>query len=99
MTSGVPGTRGWKAKELINGTPKDKITNKVDIFPAGIFLYWIMKKKHPFGNGDEKAVNMSLCQLRKIEDKIQAGRYKLHLPETDVSLINVIREGFKNNQQ
>uniref|UniRef100_UPI00398F4252 serine/threonine-protein kinase/endoribonuclease IRE1 isoform X2 n=1 Tax=Pristiophorus japonicus TaxID=55135 RepID=UPI00398F4252 len=61
LRSGIPGTEGWIAPEVLREEPKDKPTNAIDIFSAGcVFYYVVSEGKHPFGDSFRRQSNISL---------------------------------------
>ncbi|XP_018429302.1 PREDICTED: serine/threonine-protein kinase/endoribonuclease IRE1, partial [Nanorana parkeri] len=59
--SGVPGTEGWIAPEILNEDIKENPTYTVDIFSAGcVFYYVVSKGKHPFGKSLQRQANILL---------------------------------------
>ncbi|NXG06483.1 ERN1 endoribonuclease, partial [Sakesphorus luctuosus] len=66
LHSGIPGTEGWIAPEVLQEAPKENPTSAVDIFSAGcIFYYVVSGGQHPFGDSLRRQAN------------ILAGSYKL----------------------
>ncbi|KPJ02718.1 Serine/threonine-protein kinase/endoribonuclease IRE2 [Papilio xuthus] len=67
--SGVTGTDGWIAPEMING---ERTTTSVDIFSLGCVFYYVLSRgQHPFGDVLRRQANIltgdySLEQLDKI---------------------------------
>lgn len=56
--SGVTGTDGWIAPEMLNG---ERTTCAVDIFSLGCVFYYVLSKgKHPFGDQLRRQANI-LC--------------------------------------
>lgn len=54
--SGVTGTDGWIAPEMING---ERTTTSVDIFSLGCVFYYVLSKgKHPFGDVLRRQANI-----------------------------------------
>uniref|UniRef100_A0A8C3YCS9 Serine/threonine-protein kinase/endoribonuclease IRE2 n=1 Tax=Catagonus wagneri TaxID=51154 RepID=A0A8C3YCS9_9CETA len=50
LRSGIPGTEGWMAPELLQLLPPDSPTSAVDIFSAGCIFYYVLSGgSHPFG--------------------------------------------------
>ncbi|XP_054635937.1 serine/threonine-protein kinase/endoribonuclease IRE1 [Dunckerocampus dactyliophorus] len=50
LHSGIPGTQGWIAPELLRNNTDIKPTAAVDVFSAGcIFYYVVSRGQHPFG--------------------------------------------------
>ncbi|XP_018094098.1 serine/threonine-protein kinase/endoribonuclease IRE1 isoform X1 [Xenopus laevis] len=59
--SGVPGTEGWIAPEILSEDSKENPTYTVDIFSAGcVFYYVISEGKHPFGKSLQRQANILL---------------------------------------
>ncbi|XP_051888803.1 serine/threonine-protein kinase/endoribonuclease IRE1-like [Pristis pectinata] len=59
--SGVPGTEGWIAPEVLNEDCKANPTCAVDIFSAGcVFYYVISEGSHPFGKALQRQANILL---------------------------------------
>uniref|UniRef100_A0A1A7WDJ8 Serine/threonine-protein kinase/endoribonuclease IRE1 n=1 Tax=Iconisemion striatum TaxID=60296 RepID=A0A1A7WDJ8_9TELE len=59
--SGVPGTEGWIAPEVLSEDFKDNPTCAVDIFSAGcVFYYVVSEGKHPFGKSLQRQANILL---------------------------------------
>uniref|UniRef100_A0A8C2W136 non-specific serine/threonine protein kinase n=1 Tax=Chinchilla lanigera TaxID=34839 RepID=A0A8C2W136_CHILA len=59
LRSGIPGTEGWMAPELLQLQPPDSPTSAVDIFSAGCVFYYVLSRGgHPFGE--------SLCRQANI---------------------------------
>ncbi|KAI4900566.1 hypothetical protein NFI96_026756, partial [Prochilodus magdalenae] len=70
--SGVPGTEGWIAPEVLSEDAKHNPTCKVDIFSAGcVFYYVVSQGSHPFGKSLQRQANILL------------GAYSLTLLEPD----------------
>nr|XP_037849452.1 serine/threonine-protein kinase/endoribonuclease IRE1 isoform X2 [Chlorocebus sabaeus] len=64
--SGVPGTEGWIAPEMLSEDCKENPTYTVDIFSAGcVFYYVISEGSHPFGKSLQRQANILLgaCSL------------------------------------
>ncbi|KAG6445865.1 hypothetical protein O3G_MSEX004164 [Manduca sexta] len=67
--SGVTGTDGWIAPEMING---ERTTTSVDIFSLGCVFYYVLSRgQHPFGDVLRRQANIltgdySLDQLDKV---------------------------------
>ncbi|XP_069386162.1 serine/threonine-protein kinase/endoribonuclease IRE1 [Paralichthys olivaceus] len=72
MRSGIPGTEGWIAPEVLRDTPGNKPTAAVDVFSAGcVFYYVISRGQHPFGDTLRRQVNILAGEyslLRFMED-------------------------------
>ncbi|XP_078273922.1 serine/threonine-protein kinase/endoribonuclease IRE1 isoform X2 [Rhinoraja longicauda] len=61
LRSGIPGTEGWIAPEVLQEDPKDKPTYAIDIFSAGcVFYYVVSEGKHPFGESFRRQSNISI---------------------------------------
>ncbi|XP_061575503.1 serine/threonine-protein kinase/endoribonuclease IRE1 isoform X1 [Cololabis saira] len=61
LQSGIPGTEGWIAPEVLRDTPGNKPTAAVDVFSAGcVFYYVVSRGQHPFGDALRRQVNILL---------------------------------------
>uniref|UniRef100_A0A4W3IIN8 Serine/threonine-protein kinase/endoribonuclease IRE1 n=1 Tax=Callorhinchus milii TaxID=7868 RepID=A0A4W3IIN8_CALMI len=61
LRSGIPGTEGWIAPEVLQEEPKDRPTFAIDIFSAGcVFYYVVSKGKHPFSDTLHRQSNILL---------------------------------------
>ncbi|XP_077475945.1 serine/threonine-protein kinase/endoribonuclease IRE1 [Stigmatopora argus] len=70
--SGVPGTEGWIAPEVLSEDCKNNPTCAVDIFSAGCVFYYVVSEAcHPFGKSLQRQANILL------------GTYSLELLETN----------------
>ncbi|KAI1896112.1 hypothetical protein AGOR_G00091460 [Albula goreensis] len=59
LRSGIPGTEGWIAPEVLLDTPKENPTSAVDIFSAGcVFYYVVSRGQHPFGDTIRRQANI-----------------------------------------
>ncbi|KAL0993143.1 hypothetical protein UPYG_G00103770 [Umbra pygmaea] len=59
--SGVPGTEGWIAPEVLSEDCKDNPTCTVDIFSAGCVFYYVVSQGcHPFGKSLQRQANILL---------------------------------------
>ncbi|RVE76000.1 hypothetical protein OJAV_G00004410 [Oryzias javanicus] len=59
MRSGIPGTEGWIAPEVLRETPGNKPTAAVDVFSAGcVFYYVVSRGQHPFGDALRRQINI-----------------------------------------
>ncbi|KAJ1129588.1 hypothetical protein NDU88_007955 [Pleurodeles waltl] len=59
--SGVPGTEGWIAQEILSEDCKENPTYTVDIFSAGcVFYYVVSEGSHPFGKSLQRQANILL---------------------------------------
>ncbi|XP_035875991.1 serine/threonine-protein kinase/endoribonuclease IRE2 [Phyllostomus discolor] len=59
LHSGVPGTEGWIAPELLHLLPPASPTSAVDIFSAGCVFYYVLSGgSHPFGESLYRQANI-----------------------------------------
>ncbi|XP_027695187.1 serine/threonine-protein kinase/endoribonuclease IRE2 [Vombatus ursinus] len=59
LCSGIPGTEGWIAPELLQDEPPESPTCAVDIFSAGLVFYYVLSGGgHPFGNSLHQQANI-----------------------------------------
>uniref|UniRef100_A0A7N8WQW4 non-specific serine/threonine protein kinase n=1 Tax=Mastacembelus armatus TaxID=205130 RepID=A0A7N8WQW4_9TELE len=59
LRSGIPGTEGWIAPEVLRDTPENKPTAAVDVFSAGCVFYYVLSSgQHPFGDALRRQVNI-----------------------------------------
>ncbi|XP_058142253.1 serine/threonine-protein kinase/endoribonuclease IRE2 isoform X2 [Dasypus novemcinctus] len=59
LRSGIPGTEGWMAPELLQLLPSDSPTSAVDIFSAGCVFYYVLSGgSHPFGESLYRQANI-----------------------------------------
>ncbi|XP_006867297.1 PREDICTED: serine/threonine-protein kinase/endoribonuclease IRE2 [Chrysochloris asiatica] len=59
LQSGIPGTEGWMAPELLQLRPPDSPTSAVDIFSAGCVFYYVLSGgSHPFGESLYRQANI-----------------------------------------
>ncbi|KAK2494043.1 hypothetical protein MC885_008058 [Smutsia gigantea] len=59
LHSGIPGTEGWMAPELLQLPPPDSPTSAVDIFSAGCLFYYVLSGgSHPFGENLYRQANI-----------------------------------------
>ncbi|KAL4648006.1 serine/threonine-protein kinase/endoribonuclease IRE1 [Arapaima gigas] len=68
--SGVPGTEGWIAPEVLSEDSKANPTCAVDIFSAGcVFYYAVSEGSHPFGKSLQRQANILLgaCSLDRLQ--------------------------------
>ncbi|KFV72504.1 Serine/threonine-protein kinase/endoribonuclease IRE1, partial [Struthio camelus australis] len=79
LHSGIPGTEGWIAPELLQEAPKENPTCAVDIFSAGcVFYYVVSGGKHPFGDSLRRQANILsgtyqlTCLQEDAHDKVVA---------------------------
>uniref|UniRef100_A0A8C8A871 non-specific serine/threonine protein kinase n=1 Tax=Otus sunia TaxID=257818 RepID=A0A8C8A871_9STRI len=72
LRSGIPGTEGWIAPEVLQEAPKENPTCAVDIFSAGcIFYYVVSGGQHPFGDSLRRQANIlsGSYQLSCLQDE------------------------------
>ncbi|XP_056143450.1 serine/threonine-protein kinase/endoribonuclease IRE1-like isoform X1 [Lampris incognitus] len=73
--SGVPGTEGWIAPEVLSEDCKDNPTCTVDIFSAGcVFYYVVSQGSHPFGKSLQRQANILLGTYSL--DQLQPDRHE-----------------------
>ncbi|XP_036382252.1 serine/threonine-protein kinase/endoribonuclease IRE1-like [Megalops cyprinoides] len=73
--SGVPGTEGWIAPEVLSEDSKDNPTCAVDIFSAGcVFYYVVSQGSHPFGKSLQRQANILLGTYSL--DQLQADKHE-----------------------
>ncbi|XP_036772837.2 serine/threonine-protein kinase/endoribonuclease IRE2 isoform X2 [Manis pentadactyla] len=59
LHSGIPGTEGWMAPELLQLLPPDSPTSAIDIFSAGCLFYYVLSGgSHPFGENLYRQANI-----------------------------------------
>uniref|UniRef100_A0A3Q3VZK0 Serine/threonine-protein kinase/endoribonuclease IRE1 n=1 Tax=Mola mola TaxID=94237 RepID=A0A3Q3VZK0_MOLML len=59
LRSGIPGTEGWIAPEVLRETPGNKPTAAVDVFSAGCVFYFVVSRgQHPFGDALRRQINI-----------------------------------------
>ncbi|XP_023375854.1 serine/threonine-protein kinase/endoribonuclease IRE2 [Pteropus vampyrus] len=59
LHSGVPGTEGWMAPELLQLQPPESPTSAVDVFSAGCVFYYVLSGGgHPFGESLYRQANI-----------------------------------------
>uniref|UniRef100_A0A2K6FDT8 Serine/threonine-protein kinase/endoribonuclease IRE2 n=1 Tax=Propithecus coquereli TaxID=379532 RepID=A0A2K6FDT8_PROCO len=59
LRSGIPGTEGWMAPELLQLLPPDSPTSAVDIFSAGCVFYYVLSSGgHPYGESLYRQANI-----------------------------------------
>ncbi|XP_061086495.1 serine/threonine-protein kinase/endoribonuclease IRE1-like [Conger conger] len=74
-TSGVLGTVGWIAPEVLSEDCKDNPTCTVDIFSAGCVFYYVVSHGcHPYGKALQRQANIlqGACSL----ERLQTGRHE-----------------------
>ncbi|XP_035168357.1 serine/threonine-protein kinase/endoribonuclease IRE1-like, partial [Oxyura jamaicensis] len=79
LRSGIPGTEGWIAPEVLQEAPKENPTCAVDIFSAGcVFYYVVSGGQHPFGDSLRRQANILAgayqlpCLQEEAHDKVIA---------------------------
>ncbi|NWH41335.1 ERN1 endoribonuclease, partial [Chloropsis hardwickii] len=79
LRSGIPGTEGWIAPEVLQDAPKENPTSAVDIFSAGcVFYYVVSGGQHPFGDSLRRQANILAgsyqlsCLQEEAHDKLVA---------------------------
>ncbi|KAI6076638.1 Serine/threonine-protein kinase/endoribonuclease IRE2 [Aix galericulata] len=79
LRSGIPGTEGWIAPEVLQEAPKENPTCAVDIFSAGcVFYYVVSGGQHPFGDSLRRQANILAgtyqlpCLQEEAHDKVVA---------------------------
>ncbi|XP_076846149.1 serine/threonine-protein kinase/endoribonuclease IRE1 [Brachyhypopomus gauderio] len=73
LRSGVPGTEGWIAPEILVNTPKSNPTSAVDVFSAGcVFYYVVSRGHHPFGDTLRRQANIltGVCSLEHFMEDV-----------------------------
>uniref|UniRef100_A0A8B9D682 Serine/threonine-protein kinase/endoribonuclease IRE1 n=1 Tax=Anser cygnoides TaxID=8845 RepID=A0A8B9D682_ANSCY len=74
--SGVPGTEGWIAPEMLSEDCKENPTYTVDIFSAGcVFYYVVSEGSHPFGKSLQRQANILLGAYSL--ECLNAGRHDI----------------------
>nr|ALD61275.1 inositol-requiring enzyme-1 [Tachysurus fulvidraco] len=83
--SGVPGTEGWIAPEVLSEDAKHNPTCKVDIFSAGCVFYYVVSQGcHPFGKSLQRQANILLGVYSL--DHLQPDRHE------DIVAMNLIEQ-------
>ncbi|XP_004706115.1 serine/threonine-protein kinase/endoribonuclease IRE2 [Echinops telfairi] len=79
LRSGIPGTEGWMAPELLQLPTPESPTSAVDIFSAGCVFYYVLSGgSHPFGGTLYRQANIlagTPCLARleeEVHDKVVA---------------------------
>ncbi|NXI40918.1 ERN1 endoribonuclease, partial [Galbula dea] len=79
LRSGIPGTEGWIAPEVLQEAPKENPTCAVDIFSAGCIFYYVLSAgQHPFGDSLRRQANILSgsyqlsCLQEETHDKLVA---------------------------
>uniref|UniRef100_A0A3Q2Z839 non-specific serine/threonine protein kinase n=1 Tax=Hippocampus comes TaxID=109280 RepID=A0A3Q2Z839_HIPCM len=104
LRSGILGTEGWIAPEMLQNVPASKPTAAVDIFSAGcVFYYVVSRGKHPFGETLMRQMNIlsgeySLSQfMDTIHDVVAEDLIKQMIsadPESRPSSARVLKHPF-----
>ncbi|XP_078520921.1 serine/threonine-protein kinase/endoribonuclease IRE2 isoform X1 [Lissotriton helveticus] len=84
LRSGIPGTEGWIAPEVLVEDMKEHPTNAVDIFSAGcVFYYVVSHGQHPFGDSLRRQSNilMGKYELQYLEEESHEAIVALDLIE------------------
>ncbi|KAK7174133.1 hypothetical protein R3I93_001346 [Phoxinus phoxinus] len=103
--SGVPGTEGWIAPEVLSEDAKHNPTCMVDIFSAGCVFYYVLSEgQHPFGKSLQRQANILLgaYSLELLQPNTHEGivcrnlmeQMLSHDPETRPSAERVLRHPF-----
>ncbi|NXF01288.1 ERN1 endoribonuclease, partial [Smithornis capensis] len=88
LHSGIPGTEGWIAPEVLQEAPKENPTSAVDIFSAGcIFYYVVSGGQHPFGDSLRRQANI-LAGSYQLSCLQEEAHDKLVARELIVAMIN-----------
>uniref|UniRef100_A0A670XTY7 non-specific serine/threonine protein kinase n=1 Tax=Pseudonaja textilis TaxID=8673 RepID=A0A670XTY7_PSETE len=59
LGSGIPGTEGWIAPEMLREDAQESPTCGVDIFSAGCIFYYVLSRgQHPFGHSFHRQANI-----------------------------------------
>ncbi|XP_039631804.1 serine/threonine-protein kinase/endoribonuclease IRE1 isoform X2 [Polypterus senegalus] len=74
LRSGIPGTEGWIAPEILLDKRKNNPTYAVDIFSAGCMFYYVVSRgHHPFGEALQRQANIlsGTYMLDQLLDNLQ----------------------------
>uniref|UniRef100_A0A8C3M0T5 Serine/threonine-protein kinase/endoribonuclease IRE1 n=1 Tax=Chrysolophus pictus TaxID=9089 RepID=A0A8C3M0T5_CHRPC len=86
--SGVPGTEGWIAPEMLSEDCKENPTYTVDIFSAGcVFYYVVSEGSHPFGKSLQRQANILLGAYSL--EFLDAGRHDIVARDLIEQMINM----------
>ncbi|KAM6155219.1 serine/threonine-protein kinase/endoribonuclease IRE2 [Rhynchocyon petersi] len=99
LRSGIPGTEGWMAPELLQLLSPDSPTSAVDIFSAGCVFYYVLSSGgHPFGDSLCRQANIlaGACSLAHLEEEVQDKVLALDLV---VAMLNPQQQARPSAQQ
>ncbi|KAG2455993.1 ERN1 endoribonuclease, partial [Polypterus senegalus] len=88
LRSGIPGTEGWIAPEILLDKRKNNPTYAVDIFSAGCMFYYVVSRgHHPFGEALQRQANIlsGTYMLDQLLDNLQEDLLSRHLIEQMIS--------------
>nr|DBA19328.1 TPA: hypothetical protein GDO54_015184 [Pyxicephalus adspersus] len=88
LRSGIPGTEGWIAPEVLRDGRTQNPTSAVDIFSAGCVFYYVLAcGKHPFGDSLRRQGNIlnGSYQLPHLEEETHEKVVALDLIERMIS--------------
>ncbi|KAM4698524.1 serine/threonine-protein kinase/endoribonuclease IRE2 [Rhinophrynus dorsalis] len=94
LRSGIPGTEGWIAPEVLRDGPKQNPTSAVDIFSAGCVLYYVLAKgQHPFGDSLRRQSNIltGAYQLSQFQEDTHENVVARDLIEVMISCDPLLR--------
>uniref|UniRef100_A0A8B9CYV0 non-specific serine/threonine protein kinase n=1 Tax=Anser brachyrhynchus TaxID=132585 RepID=A0A8B9CYV0_9AVES len=83
LRSGIPGTEGWIAPEVLQEAPKENPTCAVDIFSAGcVFYYVVSGGQHPFGDSLRRQANIlaGAYQLPCLQEEVHGEAARRPVP-------------------
>ncbi|XP_053551268.1 serine/threonine-protein kinase/endoribonuclease IRE2 [Bombina bombina] len=98
LRSGIPGTEGWIAPEVLRDGPKQNPTSAVDIFSAGCVFYYVMSQgHHPFGDSLRRQGNILTASysLPQIQEDIHENVVLRDLVEVMISSDPLLRPSSK----
>ncbi|NP_001085649.1 endoplasmic reticulum to nucleus signaling 2 S homeolog precursor [Xenopus laevis] len=99
LRSGIPGTEGWIAPEVLRDRPKQNPTAAVDIFSAGCVFYYVLSKgQHPFGDNLRRQSNIlsGSYSLPKLQDDTHENVVARHLVEMMINSDPLLRPSSQN---
>ncbi|KAM8960391.1 serine/threonine-protein kinase/endoribonuclease IRE2 [Pelodytes ibericus] len=94
LRSGIPGTEGWIAPEVLRDGPKQNPTSSVDIFSAGCVFYYVLASgRHPFGDSLRRQGNIltGAYSLPQLQDETYENVVALDLIEKMISSDPLLR--------